>query len=133
MKIIIDTNVLISGIFFTGSPFEVLKAWRDGKIQLILSHEFFSEYVRVLEKISQKYPEIDIDDILELIAINSNSYQPIEFTKQICEDPDDDKFITCALSSKTYIIVSGDNHLLLLSGYKNIEIIKPKTFVNKYL
>jgi predicted nucleic acid-binding protein len=44
VKVIIDTNVLISGIFFSGPPFDILNAWRDGIIEIILSSEIADEY-----------------------------------------------------------------------------------------
>lgn len=133
MKIIIDTNVLISGIFFTGPPYQILQSWRDGRFKLILSKAIFDEYRRVAERLSLQFKSIDIHDILDLIAINAEFFQPIEFSRKICADPDDEKFISCALSSNSKIIVTGDKHLLKLTGYKGIEIITPKAFVRKYL
>lgn len=53
MKIVLDTNVLISGIFFTGPPYQILKAWRDRKFQIILSAEILFEYRRVAEELSR--------------------------------------------------------------------------------
>jgi predicted nucleic acid-binding protein len=82
--------------------------------------------------LSQKYPGINIKDILDLIAINSEFYSPFDIGRDICKDPDDDKFISCAISSKTKIIVSGDKHLLEVSGYKGIEMLPPKVFVDNY-
>ena len=49
MRIVLDTNVLISGIFFSGPPYEILKAWREKRIQFVLSAEIFDEYIRVAE------------------------------------------------------------------------------------
>jgi len=51
----------------------------------------------------------------------------------VSKDPDDDKFIACAIASKTKIIVSGDKHLLDVSGYKGIEVLTPRQFVEKYM
>jgi len=133
LKIIIDTNVLISGIFFTGPPYQILQGWRDGRFNLILSKEIFDEYRRVAERLSLQFKSIDIHDILDLIAINAEFFQPIKLSQNICTDPDDEKFISCALSSNSKIIVTGDKHLLKITGYKGIEIITPKAFIKKYL
>lgn len=54
-------------------------------------------------------------------------------TEPVCDDPDDDKFLACAIASGTKIIVSGDKHLLRVSGYQGIEVLKPKTFIDVYL
>jgi len=53
--------------------------------------------------------------------------------EKVCDDPDDDKFLACALVSGCKLIVSGDKHLLKVSGFGNIEILRPRDFVEKYL
>lgn len=47
MKAILDTNVFVSGVFFSGPPYQILKAWRDGNVQLVISTDILSEYIRV--------------------------------------------------------------------------------------
>lgn len=64
MKVILDTNVLISGIFFSGPPYDILKLWADGKFQLILSTEILQEYQRVGEALKKQYTEVDLQAIL---------------------------------------------------------------------
>ncbi|MFC1540824.1 putative toxin-antitoxin system toxin component, PIN family [Candidatus Latescibacterota bacterium] len=132
MRIVLDTNVLMSGIFFTGPPYEILQLWKAKKIKIVISPDIYSEYVRVAEIISQKYQEIDITGILNLIAVHSEIVQSAQLHEQVCEDPDDDKFIACALAGKVDFIVSGDKHLLDVSGYKGIRILKPKAFYNEF-
>ncbi len=69
MRIVLDTNVLISGIFFGGPPAQILQAWQDTSIKIILSEEILEEYQRVSEELSSKFPAIDIEKIIELITI----------------------------------------------------------------
>jgi len=130
--VILDTNVIISGIFFTGPPYDILKAWQSKKIQLVISSDIFKEYKRVADLLNKKYKDIDINSILNLIAINSDIVDSKDLPFTVCEDPADDKFIACEISVRIKIIVSGDKHLLKLSGYKNILILKPKEFLEKY-
>ena len=125
--------MLVSGIFFSGPPYKILQAWHENKFKLVLSQEIFEEYRRVVEYLSNKYKNINVDDVLDIIAVNAEFYHPIELDKNICDDPDDDKFIACAISSNTKIIISGDNHLLKLSGFQKIDIISPSKFIKKYL
>jgi putative PIN family toxin of toxin-antitoxin system len=87
----------------------------------------------VAERLSLQFKSIDIHDILDLIAINAEFFQPIKLSQNICTDHDDEKFISCALSSNSKLIVTGDKHLLKITGYKGIEIITPKAFIKKYL
>lgn len=133
MKIVLDTNVLISGIFFSGPPSEILKGWRDGKIVIVTSQDILLEYHRVAEELSQRYPGVDITRILELITIYSELVETGNIEVTICEDPDDDKFIACALAGNCEIIVSGNKHLLKVSGFQNIRVITPRRFCDTYL
>ena len=71
MRIVLDTNVLISGIFFTGPPYEILKAWKEKRIQFVITTKIFDEYVRVAEILSNKYATVNISEILNLVAIQS--------------------------------------------------------------
>ena len=51
----------------------------------------------------------------------------------MCDDPDDDKFLACAVAAGVSCIVSGDKHLLRVSWYRGIEVLKPRAFVGRYL
>jgi uncharacterized protein len=133
MKIVLDTNVFISGIFFSGPPSRILKAWQDQKLQIVISTKIINEYRRVAEEFSSKYHQIDILPIIELVTIHSQIIDTEGINITLCEDSDDDKFIECALAGKCNIIVSGDKHLLKLKRYKNIMIMKPSDFVAEYL
>lgn len=131
MNIILDTNVFISGIFWSGPPYQILKAWQNRKINLAVSQEIIDEYDRVSKALSEQYPSIDLTPFIELLAINSKMYAPLKLNEPISRDPDDDKFIACALAARIKFIVSGDKDLLTISGYQGINVIKPGTFVNQ--
>lgn len=133
MNVIIDTNVLVSGIFFKGTPFNLLLAWKNGKFKLIITHEILDEYKRVIEELSDKFPNVQVDGIIEKIAMNSVLTFSILLPEPICTDPDDDKFFSAAIASKTNIIISGDKHLLSKSGYSGIKVLKPSEFYDSYI
>ncbi len=133
MKIVLDTNVLISGIFFGGPPGQILKTWKDQKIQIVISKEILNEYQRVTKELSKKFPSVNIKPIIELLTIYGKVVETEGINVTVCEDPDDNMFIECAIASNTNIVVSGDNHLLKVSGYQNIDVIKPRNFVDWFL
>ena len=133
MKVILDTNVFISGVFFSGPPHQILNAWRDGVIRLVISQDILSEYRRVGEAFSDDFPSIDLRPILDLVTIEAELYVAEDLPEPLCSDPDDDKFVACAIVSGSRFIISGDKHLLKVSGYQGIEILKPREFINKYL
>lgn len=60
MKIILDTNIFVSGVFFSGPPYRVLKAWRDGRIELAMPPEILEEYRRVAEILAKEHPAINL-------------------------------------------------------------------------
>ena len=133
MKVIIDTNIFISGVFFSGPPSKILEGWRDGKIELILSPEILTEYQEVAHRLSLTFDGIDVEPIIELVAINSTLISAPPLPESVCRDKNDDMFVALALASNVKTIISGDKDLHDISGYQEIEVIKARAFVDKYL
>ena len=133
MRIILDTNVFISGVFFSGPPYEILKAWHDGQVSLVLSPEIFEEYERVGESLSEKFSGVSIEPFLYLVSSEAEIVNSPPLPASVCEDLDDDKFLACAIAADARLIVTGDKELLATSGYSDIEIIQPRKFVDQYL
>ncbi len=63
MRVVLDTKVLVSGIFFTGPSYEILSACRDDRVRLGVSLEIVREYEAILERLQTQYPEIDATDV----------------------------------------------------------------------
>jgi len=133
VKVVLDTNVFVSGVFFRGPPYQVLKAWRDGKIQILVSPAILEEYHRVMLELSARFLEIDPRSLVDFLAVHSEIVLPPSLPPVIQHDPSDDKFLECALAGKAACIISGDKHLLNLSQFKGIPILKPYDFVHRYL
>ena len=132
MKIVVDTNVIISGVFFGGAPEEILKAIVSSDVIACATAEIVDEYIEIVnEMISRKQGKINASLLLPLI----NSLEMIEPKTQvkISRDPDDDKFIECAKNAKALYIVSGDKDLLVIKEYDGIKIITAKEFCDEYL
>jgi len=67
------------------------------------------------------------------VLVNAQAFPPTVLDRQVCTDPDDDKFLACAVASGASTIVSGDKHLLSVSGYRGIEALRPRAFLERYL
>jgi uncharacterized protein len=132
MKVILDTNVLVSGIFFKGPPFRIFQIWKKGQIEIVISHEILEEYRRVIQDIGTHFPHIDISNLFEMITLKAHFTLSLALHPQVCDDPDDDKFFSAALVSKTSVIISGDKHLLDKSGFSGITVLKPSKFLEQY-
>jgi putative PIN family toxin of toxin-antitoxin system len=133
VRIVLDTNVFISGVFFSGPPYEILKAWRDGRVTIVASAEILEEYRRVGDELSEQFPGVDLKPFLALLAVEAEIILAPELTERVCEDPDDDKFLACALAGRCKIVVSGDKQLRKTSGYRGVEVVSPRKFLNRYL
>lgn len=133
MKLVIDTNVFVSGVFFGGNPETILDAWRDEQIELVVSPEILAEYRRTGEKLSARLPEVDLGEWLELAKTSGLLVEPPPLGTQVCSDPDDDMFLACALVGHATIVTSGDKALLAVSGSFGIEVLTPRQFVDAYL
>lgn len=129
IKAILDTNVLISGIFWKGVPFEILKAWQKHRFRLVISLPILHEYHRVLDEMSKKRPILVLSSILQVIELQSEMVEPVSFAKTVCDDPDDDKFLEAALAAYADYVVSGDAALLSIKNYHRIQIVKPALFL----
>jgi putative PIN family toxin of toxin-antitoxin system len=130
MKGILDTNVLVSAVFFKGPPYRLFQIWKKGQIEIVISHEILAEYRRVIQDISTHFPHVDISNLFEMITLKSHLTLSLALHPQICDDPDDDKFFSAALASKTSIVISGDKHLLDKSGFSGITVLRPRTFLD---
>jgi len=133
VRIIVDTNVFISGVFFGGPPYQILDSWRNGKINIVLTEEIFDEYQRVVRELSKQFKQVDISTFLDLLTVNAIWVDAPQLPFSVSIDPDDDKFLSCALASRTKVIVSGDKHLIAASGYRGIAVVKPRAFIERYL
>ena len=131
MRIIIDTNILISGLFFNGLPRKLLSEL-DENFNICVNEKIVNEYT---EKINNKFSKAKYTLNEELRKKFFESLQSFESVSdlKICRDPDDDKFINCAIDAKAIYIVSGDNDLLTIKNFAGIEIVTAREFYNKYL
>lgn len=133
MRIVLDTNVLVSGILYSGPPSRIIEAWRHGEIRLVLTPEILREYHATCSALEEQFPNVSLSPIIELIVVHSDLVQAPPLPTPACDDPDDDKFLACALAGGTRLIVSGDKHLLRLSGYRGIAVVRPRDFVARHL
>ena len=132
MRILIDTNILISGLFFHGLPNQLLKEIDFEKFQVCINDEIFDEYRMQIDKKVLK-PKYKLDrELRKKFFSNLHSFE-IKSDLQVCRDPKDDKFLNCAIDAKAIYIVSGDNDLLTIKNFEGIEIVTAREFYDKYL
>ena len=131
MRVILDANVLVSGIFFKDPPFRIFQMWKRGHLDIVISRAILNEY-RVIQRVSLQFPSIDISDLFEMITLKSYLMLSLSLKSQLCKDPNDDKFFSTAIAGKTSVMISGDRHLREKSGFSGIAVLKPKDFLDIY-
>ena len=115
-------------------PGRILGGWRDGKVQLVLSSPILAEYRAAGSVLESKYGGTDFPSFIVLLALNCEVVDAVEFLDpQVSRDRDDDKFLACAHAGRVGIVVSGDEDLLTVTGWKGIEVAKPRAFVDRFL
>ena len=132
MRILIDTNVLISGLFFGGLPKKLLSEIDFEKFIICINEEILAEYNEQIDKkISSPKYHLN-EEIRKNFFSNLQSFEMVSDLK-VCRDPKDDKFINCAIDAKAIYIVSGDNDLLTIKNFAGIEIVMAREFYDRYL
>lgn len=133
MRIVLDTNVFVAGVFFSGPPSRILNEWRNGNITLVVSAPILEEHRRIMHDLATQFPAVDPVPPLELEATHARLVEAPALPEIICSDPSDDMFLSCAIAGLSRIAVSGDKALLRASGYREIEVLTPRMFLNRLL
>ncbi|AOQ23297.1 hypothetical protein MTAT_18290 [Moorella thermoacetica] len=134
MKVVLDTNVVISGLLVpVGPPGRIIDLWADGKIDVVVSPAVITEYMEVFlrPKFAKAGTMEERQQLLEgfINLANTILVLPDIEIDIINADPSDNRFLECARTGETDCIISGDSHLLALKEYEEIPIITPGQFL----
>ena len=130
MRVVPDTNVLVSGIVFGGPPGEIIALAAARRLQLILSPPMITELRRVLR---EKF-EFGDDALYlaeTLVRRAGIVVEPDRTLRLITDDPEDNRVLEAAAASKADAIVSGDRHILALKVFEGIPIMSPRQFLDR--
>jgi putative PIN family toxin of toxin-antitoxin system len=134
VRIVLDTNVIISGVFFGGIPGQILSAWNAGELSIVLSAPILAEYREVGAEFTAKYGGTGFEAFAALLVMRSEVVDAPEYLPEpVCADSADDKFLACALAGSAAVILSGDKHLLQVTGWHGIEILRPRAFLEAHI
>jgi hypothetical protein len=131
IRAVLDTNVLISALLFTGLPSRLVSAWQSARFQPVVSPAILDEYLRVLA-----YPKFRLT-LVEIRSLVEQELLPfVETVRETSEkvtiprDPNDAKFIECALTATVPYVVSGDADLLSLRRFETVKIVTVSAFLS---
>jgi putative PIN family toxin of toxin-antitoxin system len=131
-RVVVDTNILVSALGWRGAPHRLVQACLAGRHQLLLSPAILSELAKVL-----RYPKLgfkpgEILAYLETLGEAAEMVTPAIRLEIVKEDPDDDKFLECALEGRAQALVTGDSHLANLVQFEGIPILTAADFLQRF-
>jgi len=131
LKVVLDTNVLVSALLFKGELSKLLSLLKQRKCILLFSEETLNEIIRVLHYPKFALTEKEIDYLLqsEILSYAKIVETVLKFNKEVCRDREDQKFLELAVSAKADYIISGDKDLLDLKKINKIRILSPNEFL----
>lgn len=127
MRLVLDTNIVISGLLWSGPPAQLLEAAQANEVELFTTRQLLAELTRVLHR--TKFANaivasrLSIEELVLGYADLAIVMEPSSIAPTITADPDDDQVLACGLAAKTDLVVSGDKHLLSLKQYQGMPIV----------
>ena len=132
MNVVADTNVVVSAIFWPGESRDCLVLWARRSFDLAVSVPILDEYSEVAHRLARRIRAVDPEPWLQWIELKAKVYEPAPLGKGRSRDPNDDRFLACALACGAKIIVSKDKDLLVLQKPFGVEILSPRQFLARF-
>ena len=132
IRIVLDTNVIVSALVFGGVPRGVLELAEAGQCQFFYSEPIQTEVRRVLSE-KFEWPQALLRESLPVLWSMGELVVPRMSVDAVPADPDDNRILECAVEAHAEVVVSGDHHLLALQKYKSIPIVSPRQFIELFL
>lgn len=137
LRVVLDTNVLLSGIAYPGSvPGKIVAAWRHGSVEVLLSTFILDELQRVLPRLANRHglPAGEIDDLIDILAIQAELIVPVPIDDAELRDGNDQPILGTLLAAQSGAgadyLITGDKDLLALAG--RFPIVTPAAFWSRH-
>lgn len=132
-RVVLDTNVWVSGLLWTGRPHEILRAVENGSLTLVVSPAIVEEIAEALArpKFADRATTLwtSVRELMESLLRLVEVCVPRRVVPVVTADPEDDKILACARAARAQWRISGDVHLLTVGLYHGIRIVDPRTFL----
>ncbi|HET8562775.1 MAG TPA: putative toxin-antitoxin system toxin component, PIN family [Candidatus Binatia bacterium] len=133
MRVVLDTNVLVSALLFSGVSSKLVPLWQKGSITVLISREILEEYLRVLAYPKFQLSEEEIKSLIEEDLLPFvQTIRPGIRVRIVKRDPADNKFLECAIAGKAGVLISGDKDLLAIRHYRQVRIQAPARFLDTF-
>lgn len=128
MRAVVDTNIFLAGLLnVVGGAAKIIQAFHDGEFELIVTHEVFDEYVRVIHLFDNEVPAHKSEELLELVFAMAVKVRPAA-ARGLCSDADDEKFLSAALGGHAdFIVTKNKKHFPRDAG--TVKIVNVREFL----
>ena len=126
MRVVIDTNILVSATGWEGNARELLRRASKGDFTVVISDEILEEYLEVIRR--DKFSFLDKKKVTRFVLLMLEFVEVLSVksrVRAVREDPEDDMVLSCAKAAGARLIVTGDSHLLKLGKWSGIRIVSP--------
>jgi uncharacterized protein len=127
MKLVPDSNILISAVIWGGNPAQLMELGLRGEVELFLSPEIIEETMEVLKR--KGLSEERLSEAQEYIAAAAIIIRPAVKLELVKDDPDDNKIAECAVAAGADAIITNDKHLLRLGNYQGVRMMRVAEFL----
>ena len=127
-RVVFDTNIWISGLMWRGKPYQCLLLARTGVVQALYCQEIVAELTHKLRQVFG-FSENHIRAVAHDLRRMGEKAEITGDLRVVARDPNDDKFVECAVIGRAAVVVSGDHHLLDLDEYQGIRILAAAEFI----
>ena len=131
MIVTVDTNVLVSGVFFGGVPGKIVTAAREGVFTLAITPLLLDELRQVFSRAKFGVTPDAVRLLIDDLEGSATVVYPVKRYQVVERDPDDNAVVDCAVESGSSYIVSGDPHLTEMDVVQGITVVTPRQFVNR--
>jgi putative PIN family toxin of toxin-antitoxin system len=132
VRIVFDTNVVVSACFWSGAPLDCLKAWLESQCTAFISPPLLAEYEEVYAELALDYPDRQPVNWVGALRDSAEMVFPVDRVVGVVADPFDAMVLECATAAEAEFIISGDKkHLLPLGSYRGCLILSPGEFLKR--
>lgn len=132
MRVVLDTNTLVSALLFSGTASRLVPLWQSRRIRVVVSRAILREYLRTLA-----YPKFRLTP-LEIRQLVEEEFLPFAETVRVSvrvatikRDPEDTKFLECALAAHAEYVITGDRDLRDFGSFRGIPIVTVAEFLDR--
>jgi putative PIN family toxin of toxin-antitoxin system len=132
MRVVLDTNTLVSALLFSGVASRLVPLWQSRRITVLVSKSILNEYLRVLGYQKFGLSESEIRGLIEEELLPyADAIEVRRRLPAVCRDPEDMKFLECAVIGRAEYLITGDQDLRSLGSYRAVTLLTAGEFLRR--